>query len=189
MPDRVERWTFIAGLVVFLAGQIGINAFGAMTKDEIAVDVIHWLMLIGVVLMIPFAANLPRKGLAMILSPLLLLGIVGVIGMCVIDFVLWSLPEPQFRGDVARALIDTGAVWQPFMRWGPGEVFVTGLALPSLLYVRESRWGSVLVAVGAFTMAAGTAWFNPIGYCFMIVGYVLNFRVLHPDPEGDLQNV
>lgn len=178
MPDRMDKALFLNGLLVFLGGQVAINAFGAVTRDVIPVDITHWLMPCGAALMIPFAARLPRKGAAIALAPLLLTGIVGVIGMCVIDFVFWSLPDAEFRAELARTLMDTPAVWQPFMRWGPNEIFTAGLALPSLLYWRKSRVGTVLVLLGAIVMAIGPSWFNVAGYVLITAGYALSLELM-----------
>lgn len=101
-----------------------------MTKENIPIDVIHWLMLIGVSMLIPFAARMLRRGLALVASPLLILGIVCVIGMCVLDFVFWALPDDEFRAEVARRLMDTPMLWKPFIAWGPDDFLISVLSFP-----------------------------------------------------------
>jgi hypothetical protein len=178
MPDLYQKRLFFAGLVVFLAGQIAINTFGATTKDVTPIDFSHWLILVGVALMIPFASSLPRDGWRIVMTPLLLVGIISVIGMCVLDFVFWSLPDGAVRGDVARRLMDTPLLWKPFIAWGPNYVFNTGLALPCLLFVAQSRAGAALVVGGTLVIAAGPAWYNVVGYIALTIGYFLCFGYL-----------
>ncbi len=178
MFDRIDAWLFVMGLVIFTLGQIAINAFGAMTKDEIPIDVMHWLMLIGAVLLIPFAARLPRRGLALVASPLLILGIVCVIGMCVLDFVFWSLPDDELRGEVARRLMDTPMLWKPFIAWGPDDFFNLGLVLPTFLFFRVSKFGTAFVVMGTLSIVIGTSWFNVAGYVLITLGYFMNFDLL-----------
>ena len=119
--------------------------------------------------------SLPRRGLSAIAGPLLLVGAVCVIGMCVIDFVFWALP-PELDGPVYDRLSAAPSVWRPFMRFGANELFVAALVAPALGFWGRSRAGLALVAVGAATMAIGTQWFNVAGYAAMIAGYALGFR-------------
>ena len=43
-------------------------------------------------------------------------GIVSIIGMCVLDFVFWSLKDPEFKSQVAKHLINTTEIWTPFLK-------------------------------------------------------------------------
>lgn len=178
MLDRIDAWLFVIGLALYTLGQVAINAFGAMTKEEIPIDVIHWLMLIGVLMLIPFAARMPRRGLALVASPLLILGVACVIGMCVLDFVFWSLPDDEFRGELARRLMDTPMLWKPFIDWGSDDFFNLGLVLPTFLFLRVSRLGAALVVAGTLSIVIGTSWFNVAGYVLITLGYFLNFDLL-----------
>lgn len=178
MPDRIDKFLLILGFSIFLAAVIAINIVGAKTKDEISIDYIHWLMLVGTVLQIPFAARLPRRGISLLATFLILCGIVCTIGMCMLDFVFWSLPDDRLRGEVTRQLMDTPTVWQPFMMWGTEEVGYAGLVFASALYFAQSRLGTVLVVAGAICVIAGGSWFNVVGLGAVIFGFLLNFNFL-----------
>ena len=55
-------------------------------------------------------------------SPSFIIGIVSIIGMCVLDFVFWSLKDPEFKSQVAKHLINTTEIWTPFVKIS-GEIF------------------------------------------------------------------
>ena len=52
----------------------------------------------------------------------MIIGIVSIIGMCVLDFVFWSLKDPEFKSQVANHLINTTEIWTPFVNIS-GEIF------------------------------------------------------------------
>lgn len=174
LPNRFDKFLFVAGIIVYLMGQTSISLIGAMTKDQIPIDVIHWLMLSGAVMMTPFAARLPRNGVGIIASPVLIIGIVCVIGMCTLDFVFWSLTDNELRSAVVRQLQETAVIWGPFISYG-GYIFTTGVALPSLSYFRTAPAGVALVVIGAITILSGPLWTNIPGYGLMGLGYAVIF--------------
>ncbi|WP_440959558.1 hypothetical protein ACFELO_05475 [Oceanicaulis sp. LC35] len=173
MPSRSDAILFLLGLVVYTAGQISINLMGAVTRAEAPVDISHWLMLLGVVLLLPFALRQPQRGLHLIATPVLVIGVVCVIGMCTLDLMFWSLPDNAYRNDLAMRLVDSPMLWGPFMQWGSNEVFTLGVALPALAYWRVSKPGVVLVVLGATAIAAGPHWFNVTGFILLTAGYGL----------------
>ena len=177
MPDRIDKALFLLGLLVYTAGQVMLRLTDTAMRDQHPVDFTHWLLLIGVVLLIPYAARLPRRGFHLVTGPVLILGIVAVIGMNILDFAFWALP-PDLDGPFYEAVSDKQSVWWPFMRYGPNELFITAFVLPSLMLFKVSRIGTGLVIAGALTMAIGTQWFNVLGYVLVIAGYFLCFDCL-----------
>jgi|GEM_PF-808934 len=176
-PGRVDHALFLAGLCVYTLGQVLINAQFSTRFADLPIDLSHWALILGVVLLLPFAGALPWRNVFLLAKPLLMAGIAFAVGMCVLDFVFWSLPGyGEMEAQLATHLINTPVIWEPFMRWGSNEVFNAGLALPSLAYFRASRTGTALVLIGTLVIAIGTQWFNVIGYGVLTLGYVLNFR-------------
>lgn len=183
MPDRIDKALFLMGFAVFTAGQVMLRLFDSAARGAQPVDYTHWLLLIGVVLLIPYTARLPRRGFHLVTAPVLLLGIVATIGMNILDFVFWALP-PELNGDIYRVLSVESSIWWPFMRYGPNEFFITAFVLPSLTLFHVSRVGTGLVIAGAVTMALGTEWFNVAGYILVIAGYFLCFDRLRPSTQA-----
>ena len=176
MPSRFDRILFIVGHAFFLCALVLINSFGSSTKAETAIDYPHWLMLLSSVLQIPFATRLPQRGISLLASWLMLLGIVGIVGMCVLDFVFWSLPDPDLRMKVARELATTPSLWQPFMMWGTEELPCLGFALASLTYLKDTKLGSCSVVAGAILSVAGGGWYNVAGRMLITLGFAENFK-------------
>ena len=174
MPNTVDRILLLLGIFSYWCGQTWIVNTGSMTKDEIAIDAIHWLMLVGAALMIPYAARLPRTGIAMLAAPLWIVGIVLIVGMCVIDFVFWSLPDPEFSRAVADKLIASDPLWMPFITYA-GMPFTIGLTLAGLAYARTERMGAGLVAIGGIVIMAWGLGSNPYDYAVLWAGYAWIF--------------
>lgn len=174
MPNKTDKILLLLGIFSYWIGQTWIVNTGSMTKDEIAIDAIHWFMLVGAALMIPYAARLPRKGIALVSSPLWLIGIVLTIGMCVLDFVFWSLPAPTFSGAVATELIASDPLWVPFINY-PGKPFTIGLALTGLLFWKLSKPATALVLIGGTVIMAWGIGSNPYGYAVVFAGFALGF--------------
>ena len=72
-------------------------------------------MIIGVLFLIPQIGNFPENKLNYISFPSLIFGIGLLIGMSILDFVFWSLKDPEFKSQVAKHLINTTEIWTPFM--------------------------------------------------------------------------
>lgn len=174
MPNRTDKMLLILGLLSYLAGQIWIVTSGSMTKDQIAFDAIHWLMFVGAALIIPFAARMPRRGIALVAGPLLLVGCILIIGMCMIDFVLWSFTEPDMRNAVIGELMATPPVWGPFIEWA-GRTFTLALGILGLCFWRTSLIGTALVLIGAVVIGAWGIGSNPYGYSIIIAGLLVCF--------------
>jgi len=89
------------------------------------IDFSHWFMIIGVLFLIPQIGNFSKSKFNYISSPSLILGIGLIIGMCVLDFVFWSLKDPEFKSQVAKYLIKTTEIWTPFVKIS-GKIFTFG---------------------------------------------------------------
>lgn len=184
-PRYWDRVLFVAGLAIYTLGQTLINLGREFVERQSPVDYAHWLLLIGVLFLIPFIGRLPRRNLHLVTLPLLLAGIAAVIGMCVIDFIFWSLPAGDLENQLASALIATPSIWPVFIEIGPNHVFSLGLMLPGLSWYRASRAGTLLVIAGTLIVVLGVQWFNVIGYAVLTLGYILAFDRLRPSATGD----
>ncbi len=182
-PTNADKLFFLFGLSIYAVGQLVISILQGALQSQKPIDYAHWLLLIGVFLLIPFSAKLPRHGLHRITSPVLLAGIVCVIGMCMLDFVFWAIPSPELKSEVAGHLIAADSIWQPFMKIGPNRIFMLGLALPSLAYYRASMLGTAFVIIGVGVVVLTPQWVNALGYSVIIIGYFLNFEILRSRSE------
>lgn len=186
MPNQSDRVLFLLGLMVFTVGQIVINALRDALHTQSPIDYAHWLLIIAVMLMVPFAVNLRRRAFWQITGVLLFSGIICVIGMCVLDFVFWALGPSEQATALFVQIRDNPAIWQVFMVIGPNWLFNTGLALPALAYWQHSKTGLLLVIVGSLVIMVGTRWFNVAGYVLITLGYLLQFRAVRSAPPASV---
>ena len=174
---KLHEFYFLIGLFLYTVGQflifIFFNDIDALHSQE-PIDFAHWCMLIGVLLLIPQIGNFPKTKFNLVGTPILILGIGLMIGMCVIDFIFWSIKLPELKSEVATHLINTPAIWGPFMTFN-GWLFNLGLLISSFSYYKISRTGTLVVLIGTLIIWMGSGWFNVVGYMVIIVGYYINF--------------
>ena len=168
---------FLLGLFTYTVGQylifIYFNDLEKLHNQE-PIDFSHWLMIFGVLLLIPQIGNFPKSRWNYISSPTLILGIGLIIGMCVLDFVFWSLKEPELKRQVSEHLINTPEIWKPFMKFN-GLLFNLGLLTSSFCYYQNSKTGTLLVLIGTLAIYIGGGWINVLGYILLTIGFYINF--------------
>jgi hypothetical protein len=174
-PRYFERVLWLAGLTIYILGQILLRQGQDFVEAQRPIDFAHWGLLLGGLFMLPYAGRLPWRNIHLLTIPLLYAGIAALIGMCVLDFVFWSLPNGEMENQVARQLIDTPAVWKPFITFGPNYIFVTAVVLPSLSYFSVSRAGPFVVIAGSMVMLFLTGWWNVVGWALILAGYASCF--------------
>ena len=95
--DRYELG-FLMGLAAYTLGQflifVVINDLDDLHAQE-PIDFAHWLMLLGVLCLVPQTSRFPKFRLNVLGVPFLIVGIGLIIGMCVLDFVFWAIDSEQ----------------------------------------------------------------------------------------------
>lgn len=164
-------------MLVYTIGQflvfIFFNDIDALHAQE-PIDFAHWCMLIGVTFLMPQIGHFPKTKLNFVGTPFLIFGIGLIIGMCVIDFVFWSIKLPELKSEVATHLINTPAIWVPFMKVS-GIIFNLGLLFSSFCYYNFSKTGSLVVLLGTLIIWIGSGWVNIPGYVLLTLGFFINF--------------
>ena len=177
MRLKTTEWCFIAGLLFYTVGQFLIfvvyNDLEVLHAQE-PIDFAHWGMLIGVLLLLPHISNTPKNVLSLLGAPVLILGIGLIIGMCVDDFVFWSIDDAQLKRQVADILINTPSIWVPFMTVN-GSVFNVGLLLLSAGYLSRSRLGVAVIFISTLIVYMGGGWLNVLGYSILTGGFFISF--------------
>ena len=95
MKFKIYRALFLIGILFELIAQIFFR-FGIRWSEPL--DFPHWFLLLGVVFMIPQVISFPDKIYSYIGIPIMIVGIVGAIGMCVLDFTFWSYQSDYKAG-------------------------------------------------------------------------------------------
>ena len=147
------RILFLAGLFLFLIGQMLLAQGQEFVYGQQPIDFAHWCLLVGAVLLIPQVLAFPRTIFSYIGIPLTMIGIVCIIGMCVLDFIWWSFPTEEMRTEFTRHISQVPSIWKPFITIGPSsKVFNLGLLVLSLNYLPKAKIGVALIGIAALIL-------------------------------------
>ena len=164
-----QKLLFLFGLFLFLIGQLFLAKGNEYVYNQEPIDFAHWFLLVGAVCLIPQVVNFKKKIFSYVGIPLTFIGIIAIVGMCVIDFIFWSYPTQELRNEFAIHLSKEAAIWKPFMSIGPSsKVFNLGLLILSLNYLNDKKIG-----IGIILLANLILWhLIPVPYR-LVFGYSL----------------
>ena len=146
--DITNKILFLLGLAFLFIGQLILAKGNDFVYAQEPIDFGHWFLLVGVTLLIPQTVVFPKKIYSLIGIPLTLIGIVCIIGMCVLDFIWWSFPNEEMRNEFTNHISQVPSIWKPFITIGPSsKIFNLGLLILSLNYIKKSKLGIILVFI------------------------------------------
>lgn len=167
---------FIAGLLFEVIGQMLLAKGNDFVYAQRPIDFTHWFLLLGVVLMMPQVVSFPNKIFSYFGAPIAIIGIVCIIGMCVLDFIWWSYETQEVRNEFAGHLSKFPSIWKPFITTGPSFLNV-GLLILSLNYIKQNKLGVLLIVLA--TLIIFGARFIPhrliYGYLTTVIGFTIIF--------------
>ncbi|PKV51545.1 hypothetical protein ATE84_3631 [Aquimarina sp. MAR_2010_214] len=135
----VGLFLFVTSYVFFSQGSLG---------EQKHIDLAHWFNLIGAVLLINFNNVFPKNRLNSIASVLTAIGVIAHIGLCTIDFIMWSFGNDNVgRNELREQISNTPLILYPFVIVGPSFLFV-GLAAHALNFIKTNPIGSLMVIIG-----------------------------------------
>jgi len=147
-PPLNRKILFVVGILFILIGQLILAKGNEFVYHQKPIDFAHWFLLVGVTLLIPQTISFPKKIFSLIGTPLTLIGIVCIIGMCVLDFIWWSFPTEEMRRAFTNHISQVPSIWKPFVTIGPSsKVFNLGLLILSLNYFRENKLGIIILVI------------------------------------------
>ena len=177
--DVTYKVFFILGLIFLLIGQILLAQGNDFVYSQRPIDFAHWFLFVGVTCLIPQIISFPKKIFSLIGIPLTLIGIVCIIGMCVLDFIWWSFPNEEMRAEFTNHISQVPSIWKTFISIGPSsKVFNLGLLILSLNYFNKEKIG-----IGIIFIATLILWhiiplpFRLVfGYSLTLIGFSLILR-------------
>lgn len=144
--NNTTKILFLIGICFFIVGQLILSKGNEYVYNLKPIDFAHWSLLLGAVLLIPETLNFPKKPFSYLGIPLTLIGIVCIIGMCVLDFIWWSFPNEDMRIEFTNHISQVPSIWKPFITIGPSsKVFNLGLLLLSLNYFNKAKIGIAIL--------------------------------------------
>lgn len=169
---------FSIGLIFLFVAQLLFSVHSETINLLEPIDFIHWIMMLGFVFVIPYTLQFSKGAYHKIGSVLTLIGIVSGIGMCVIDFVLWSFRDNmEERSQMVKHLMSEPSIWHVFITVGPSFFFV-GLAVQALGYYKENVIATTSAVIGSTLVGLGHLVFPQFriilitGYLMFIVGLI-----------------
>lgn len=159
------------GLCFFVVSYIMFSQGSKLSYFQEPIDFAHWFNLIGAVLLISFNKVFPKNNLGIVASILTALGVIAHIGLCTIDFIMWSFGNDEIaKEQLSLHISNTPAILYPFIIIGPSLLFI-GLAVHALNFIKTHTIYSLMVIVGA--PAVGISFFVLKNGLSMVLSCVL----------------
>lgn len=141
-----QKIVCLVGLLFFVTSYIFFSQISLNQQKHI--DLAHWFNLIGAVLLVSFNHVFPKNKLNSIASILTSIGVVAHIGLCTIDFIMWSFGDNDIgRNELKEQISNTPLIAYPFVIVGPSLLFI-GLATHALNFIKTNTISSLLVIIG-----------------------------------------
>lgn len=185
------RIFFLAGLTLFLIGQIILAQGNDFVYAQKPIDFAHWFLLLGAVFLIPQVVSFPKNIFSYIGIPMTLAGIACIIGMCVLDFIWWSFPTEEARIEFTNHVSNVPSIWKPFITIGSSsKVFNIGLLLLSLNYFKRDKLGVIIVCIATLILLHIIPMYFRLvsGYSLTLLGFALIF-LRQPKKIDEQQNL
>ncbi|MBG6111845.1 hypothetical protein IWX84_002733 [Flavobacterium sp. CG_9.10] len=113
------------------------------------IDFAHWFNLIGACLLLSFNDVFPKNKLSFVASFVTTLGVIAHVGLCAIDFIMWSFgPDDLARSQLSNHISNTPSIFYPFVAVGPSLLFM-GLSIHALNFIKTRTKSSLMVILGA----------------------------------------
>ena len=169
-----SQFAILSGSLLLMAlGQMLLGFGREFIDSQKPIDWAHWLSLVGAVGVGISVAQTKSGAIGKIARVLIIIGAIAFIGMCAIDFLLWTLPAEPTIDDVLDEALNSPGIAIPFLWVGPSLLFI-GLALKALEWWRLSIWGVTLLISGTllsgYGQAIGNRWVVVASFIMMLFG-------------------
>jgi len=139
----------LIGLLFFVVSYIMFSQGSKLAYFQKPIDFAHWFNLIGAVLLLSFNKVFPKNKWNTLASFLTALGVIAHIGLCTIDFIMWSFGnDDNARMKLSEHISNTPSILYPFIIIGPSLLFI-GLAVHASNFIKTHTLKALLVILGA----------------------------------------
>lgn len=137
------------GLGLFVLSYILFSLGPYQAYFQEPIDFAHWLNLIGAVLLFSFNRVFPKNTLNSVAAVVTTIGIIAHVGLCTIDFIMWSFGNDESaKAALSEHISNTPSILFPFIIVGPSFLFI-GLALHASNFIKTHTIASLMVILGA----------------------------------------
>ena len=146
---------FITGLLLQTLAQFFFSIQSAQINLLEPIDFIHWTLLIGFVLVIPYVLQFSKGWFQKIGGTFSMIGLICLICMCAIDFVLWSFRNlPAERNELVLHIQNEPMIWPVFFTVGPA-FYYTGMSIQAMAYLKSNFIPALIAIIGAVLVGLG----------------------------------
>lgn len=177
----------LVGLTLFVISYIMFSQGADFIYSQKPIDFAHWMNLIGGALLINFNKVFPKNRINSIASFLTTLGVIGNIGLCALDLMMWSYGmDLEGRMELGNKINNTPSIFYPFQVFGP-SFLLFGLSLHAWNFIRRKPLPALLVILGAPSI--GVSFFilkNGVlmAFCCFLFALGLGFLLLLPENKS-----
>lgn len=159
----------LLGLLFFLISYL---FFSKVLPDfQIPIDFAHWFNLFGACFLLSFNDVFPKNRINIIASIVTALGVIAHIGLCTIDFIMWSFGNnEEAKEALSNQISNTPSILYPFVIIGPSLLFI-GLAIHALNFFKTNTISSLMVIVAS--LAIGFSFFILKNGIYMLLSCVV----------------
>lgn len=159
----------LLGLLFFLISYL---FFSKVLPDfQLPIDFAHWFNLIGACLLLSFNEVFPKNRFNYIASIVTALGVIAHIGLCTIDFIMFSFGNNDLaREALSIQISNTPSILYPFIIVGPSLLFI-GLSLHALNFIKTNTISVLMVLFGS--IAIGFSFFILKNGVYMLLSCVV----------------
>lgn len=139
----------LIGLLFFVVSYILFSQGAKWDFFQKPIDFAHWFNLIGAVLLLSFNNVFPKNKRNTFASFLTAIGVIAHIGLCTIDFIMWSFGDDDTaRMQLSEHISNTPSILYPFIIIGPSLLFI-GLAVHASNFIKTHTIQALMVILGA----------------------------------------
>jgi len=159
----------LLGLLFFLISYL---FFSKVLPDfQLPIDFAHWFNLIGACLLLSFNEVFPKNRFNYIASIVTALGVIAHVGLCTIDFIMFSFGNNDLaREALSIQISNTPSILYPFIIVGPSLLFI-GLSLHAINFIKTNTISVLMVIFGSITI--GFSFFILKNGVFMLLSCVV----------------
>lgn len=142
------------------------------------IDYAHWLLFLGVLLMLAMNIVFSGNSFTSIASILTSLGVIALIGQATIDFLWWSYgTDYEGMNQLVNQIMEQPSIRIPFVTVGPA-LFYLGIALHVGKFIRKHAIWSLIAITGVISIGIGSLVYDNrniifLGHIVLMVGVVV----------------
>lgn len=151
----MARIISITGLLLLALSHLLLSFGYTFLMSQKPIDFAHWSMLLGATLLFSLWFCLPGNLTKKVGLSLMTLGIAGIVGMCMIDFLLWAMNDDQeIKEKLFHYINSSPSIKIPFLILGP-TLFYSGISIATYGLFTEFRWQVLCLNIGAAMIGVG----------------------------------